>query len=73
MDLLDEIEFKEQQIYRLKNLLNRYKEQEIPENNKKKNLDKPKQLPLPFVANIMDPVTITMIALNIYVIVLMVS
>ena len=48
MDLLDETEFKEQQISRLNNLLNRYKEQEILENNKKKNLDKPKQLPLPF-------------------------
>ena len=48
MVLLDEIEFKEQQISRLNNLLNRYKEQEIPENNKKKNLKKPKQLPLPF-------------------------
>ena len=33
MDLLDEIEFKEQQISRLNNLLNRYKEQEIPKNN----------------------------------------
>ena len=48
MDLLDEIEFKEQQISRLNNLLSRYKEQEIPENNKKKNLEKSKQLPLPF-------------------------
>ena len=48
MNLLDEIEFKEQQISRLNDLLNRYKEQEIPENNKKKNLEKPKQLPLPF-------------------------
>ena len=48
MDLLDEIEFKEQQISRLNNLLNRYKEQEIPENNQKKNLEKSKQLPLPF-------------------------
>ena len=48
MDLLDEIEFKEQQISRLNNLLNRYREQEIPENNRKKNLDKLKQLPLPF-------------------------
>ena len=36
MDLLDEIEFKEQQISRLNNLLNRYREKEIPENNKKK-------------------------------------
>ena len=48
MDLLDEIEFKEQQISRLNNLLNKYKEQEIPENNKNKNSDKPKQLLLPF-------------------------
>ena len=48
MDLLDEIEFKEQQISRLNNLLNRYREQEIPEDNKKKNSEKPKQLPLPF-------------------------
>ena len=47
MDLLDEIEFKEQQISRLNNLLNKYREQEIAENNKKKNLEKPKQLPLP--------------------------
>ena len=37
MDLLDEIEFKEQQISRLNNLLSRYKEQKIPENKKKKN------------------------------------
>ena len=36
MDLLDEIEFKEQHISRLNNILNRYSEQEIPENNKKK-------------------------------------
>ena len=48
MDLLDEIEFKEQQISRLNNLLNRYREQEIHENNKKKNSKKTKQLPLPF-------------------------
>ena len=48
MYLLDEVEFKEQQISRLNNLLNRYKEQEIPENKKKKNLDKPKQFPLSF-------------------------
>ena len=48
MYLLDEIEFKEQQISRLNNLLNKYKKQEIPENNKKKNSEKPKQLPLPF-------------------------
>ena len=48
MDLLDEIEFKEQQISRLNNLLNRYKEQEIPENNQKKNSEKSIQLPLPF-------------------------
>ena len=48
MYLLDEVEFKEQQISRLNNLLNRYREQEIPENNKKINLKKPKQLPLPF-------------------------
>ena len=47
MDLLDEIEFKEQQISRLNNLLNRYKEQEIPENNQKKKLEKSKQLLLP--------------------------
>ena len=48
MDLLDEIEFKEQQISRLNNLLNRCIEQEISENNKKKNTEKLKQLPLPF-------------------------
>jgi len=48
MDLLDEIEFKEQQISRLNNLLNRYRKQEIPKNNKKKISEKPKQLPLPF-------------------------
>ena len=48
MDLLDEIEFKEQQISRLNKLLKKYKEQEIPENNKKKNPVKSKQLPLPF-------------------------
>ena len=48
MDLLNEIEFKEQQISRLNNLLNRYKEKEIPVYNKKKNIEKPKQLPLPF-------------------------
>ena len=49
MDLLDEIEFKEQQISRLNNLLNKYKEQEIPENNKKNNLEKSKQLPPTFL------------------------
>ena len=48
MDLLDEIEFKEQQISRLNNLLNRYRKQEIPKNNKKKISEKLKQLPLPF-------------------------
>ena len=48
MDLFDEIEFKEQQISRLNNLFDRYRKQEIPENNKKKNSEKPKQLPLPF-------------------------
>jgi hypothetical protein len=48
MDLLDEIEFKEQQISRLNNILNRYREQKILENIKKKNSEKPKQLPLPF-------------------------
>ena len=48
MDLLDEIEFKEQQISRLNNLLNRYREQKIPENDKKRNSEKPKQLSLPF-------------------------
>ena len=48
MDLLDEIEFKEQQISRLNNLLNRYRKQEISKNNKKKISEKPKQLPLPF-------------------------
>ena len=48
MNLLDEIEFKEQQSSRLINLLNRYREKEIPENNKKKISEKSKQLPLPF-------------------------
>ena len=48
MDLLDEIEFKEQQISRLNNLLNRYKEQKFPKKNNKKNSEKTKQLPLPF-------------------------
>ncbi len=48
MDLLDEIEIKEQQISRLNNLLKRYREQDIPKNNKKKNSEKSKQLPLPF-------------------------
>ena len=48
MELLDEIEFKEQQISRLNDLLNRYREQEIPENNKKKIFEKPKYLSLPF-------------------------
>ena len=48
MDLLNEIEFKEQQISRLKNLLNRYREQEVPKNNKKSNPEKSKQLHLPF-------------------------
>ena len=37
MYLLDEVKFKEQQISRLNNLLDRYREQEIPENNKKIN------------------------------------
>ena len=48
MDLLDEIEFKEQQISRLNNLLNRYREKEIHENNKKNNSKKTIQLSLPF-------------------------
>ena len=48
MDLLDEIEFKEQQISRLNNLLNRFREQEILDNSKKKNSKKTKQLSLPF-------------------------
>ena len=43
MDLLDEIEYKEQQLSRLNNLLNKYKEQENPDNNKKKNPEKSKQ------------------------------
>ena len=42
MDLLDEIEFKEQQISRLNKLLNRYRKQEIPKKNKKKNSEKSK-------------------------------
>ena len=73
MDLLDEIEFKEQQISRLNNLLNKYKEQEIPENNKKKIQKNQNNYPYLFVANIMDPITITMIALNVYVMALMLS
>ena len=48
MDLLDEIEFKEQQISRLNNLLDRYREQEIPKKNKKIYSEKSNQLPLPF-------------------------
>ena len=48
MDLLDEIEFKEQQLTRLKNLLNKYREKEILESNKNKNSEKPIQLPLTF-------------------------
>ena len=48
MNLLDELEFKEQQLLKLNNLLNRYKKQEIPENNKMKNPEKSIQLSLPF-------------------------
>ena len=48
MDLLDEIEFKQEQVSRLNNLLNRFREKKIPENNKKKNSEKPIQLSLPF-------------------------
>ena len=48
MDLLDEIKFKEQQIFRLSSLLNRYRDEKISEINKKKTYEKPKQLPLPF-------------------------
>ena len=48
MDLLDEIEFKVQQITRLKNPLNKYREKGISESNKNKNSEKSIQLPLPF-------------------------
>ncbi len=48
MEFLDEIEFKEQQISRLNNLLNRYRDQKFPENIKKINSEKSEQLPLPF-------------------------
>ena len=72
MDLLDEIEFKEQQISRLSNLLNRYIDEKIPEINKKKTSENQNNYHYLFVANIMDPVTITMIALNVYVMAFMV-
>ena len=48
MDLLDEIEFKEQQISKLSSLLNKYRDDEIPEIKKTKNSEQPKQLPLLF-------------------------
>ena len=48
MGLLDDIEFKEQQISRLNRLLDRYRDELIPETNKKKTSEKPKQLPLAF-------------------------
>ena len=47
MVLLDEIEFKEQQISRLSSLLDRYRDKKITEINKKKTSEKPIQLPLP--------------------------
>ena len=48
MDLLDDIEFKEQQMSRLSSLLNKYRDEKIPGVRKKKPSEKSKQLPLPF-------------------------
>ena len=48
MDLLDEIGFKEKQISRLSSLLNKYRDEKIPEVRKKKPSEKPIQLSLPF-------------------------
>ena len=48
MDLLDEIGIKEKQITMLSSLLNKYRDEKIPEDRKKKPSEKPKQLPLPF-------------------------
>ena len=48
MDLLDEIGFKEKQVSRFSSLLNKYRDEKIPEDRKKKPSEKPKQLPLPF-------------------------
>ena len=48
MDLLDEIEFKEQQISRLNNLLKDTRNKKFLKTIKRKKSEKPKQLPLPF-------------------------
>ena len=48
MNLLDEIGFKEKQVSRLNSLLNKYRDEKIPEDRKKKPSEKLKQLPLPF-------------------------
>ena len=48
MDILDEIGLKERQISRLSSLLNKYKDEKIPEVRKNKPSGKQKQLPLPF-------------------------
>ena len=48
MDLLDEIVFNEKQVSRLSSFLNKYRDEKIPEDRKKKPSEKPKQLPLPF-------------------------
>ena len=48
MDLLDEKEFREQQISKLSCVLNKYRDNKIPEIKKKKTSEKPKQLSLPF-------------------------
>ncbi len=73
MDLLDEIGLKEKQISRLSSLLNQYRDEIIPEVRKKNLLKNQNNYPYLFVANIMDPITITMIALNVYVMALMLS
>ena len=48
MELLNEIGFKEKQVSRLSSLLNKYRDEKIPEDRKMKLSEKPKQLPLPF-------------------------
>ena len=48
MDLLDEIGFKEKQVSRFNSLLNKFRDEKIPEVRKKKPFEKPKRLPLLF-------------------------
>ncbi len=71
---LDEIGIKEKQISRLISLLNQSADEKFPEVRKKKSLLKNQNnYPYLFVANIMEPITINMIALNVYVMAIMFS